>query len=60
LVFPSVALWLAWRSLQNYFAFMGVFALIGDESIVGDTVPALAAPDGVPAAAPSTGALRSG
>jgi hypothetical protein len=60
LVFPSVALWLAWRSLQNYFAFMGVFALIGDESIVGDPVAALAAPDGVPAAAPSTPALRSG
>jgi Ca2+/Na+ antiporter len=32
-VFPSVILWFAWRSLQNYFAFAGLFALIGDETI---------------------------
>jgi hypothetical protein len=34
LVFPSVALWFAWRSLQNYFAFVGIFALLGDEAVV--------------------------
>ena len=36
LTFPSVALWFAWRSLQNYFSFVGVFALIGDETVVAD------------------------
>jgi len=41
LVFPSVALWFAWRSLQNYFAFVGVFALIGDEFVLGGTDPAV-------------------
>lgn len=34
LVFPSTILWFAWRSLQNYFSFAGVFAMAGDESIV--------------------------
>lgn len=33
-VFPSVSLWFAWRSLQNYFGFVGVFGLIGDEDVV--------------------------
>lgn len=33
LVFPSVVLWLAWRSLQNYFSFAAVFALAGDEEL---------------------------
>lgn len=33
LVFPSIALWLAWRSLQNYFSFAGIFALAGDEDL---------------------------
>lgn len=34
LVFPSVILWFAWRSLQNYFSFAGIFAMAGDEGIV--------------------------
>jgi uncharacterized membrane protein len=34
LVFPSIVLWFAWRSLQNYFGFAGVFALAGDEDVV--------------------------
>ena len=38
-VFPSVVLWFAWRSLQNYFSFAGVFALAGGEAIVADDVP---------------------
>jgi hypothetical protein len=32
-VFPSVILWFAWRSLQNYFAFAGVLAMVGDEAM---------------------------
>jgi hypothetical protein len=31
-VFPSVGLWFAWRSLQNYFSFAAVFAMTVDES----------------------------
>ena len=42
-VFPSTILWFAWRSLQNYFSFAGVFAMAGDEAIVaGDGVDATA------------------
>jgi hypothetical protein len=40
LVFASVSLWFAWRSLQNYFSFAGILAMAGDESIVGDAMPA--------------------
>jgi hypothetical protein len=36
-VFPSLVLWFGWRSLQNYFSFAGVFALIGDETMLADT-----------------------
>ena len=36
LVFPTVVLWFAWRSLQNYFSFAAIFALIGDETIGHD------------------------
>ncbi len=36
LVFPSLVLWFAWRSLQNYFGFAGVLALSGDEALLGD------------------------
>ncbi|MDQ6858195.1 MAG: hypothetical protein M3Z65_04290 [Chloroflexota bacterium] len=40
LVFPSLALWFAWRSLQNYFSFTAVFAMSGDESLIaGDSLP---------------------
>ena len=38
LVFPSLVLWFAWRSLQNYFSFAGVFALIGNDTIGSDAV----------------------
>ncbi len=34
LVFPFVPLYLAWRSLQNYFGFVPIFALVGDEELV--------------------------
>ncbi len=46
LVFPSLILWFAWRSLQNYFSFAGVFAMAGDEAIVTgeETVEQLASP----------------
>ncbi len=40
LVFPGTILWFAWRSLQNYFSFAGVFAMAGDEAIVADGSPA--------------------
>ena len=51
LVFPSLILWFAWRSLQNYFSFAGVFAMAGDEAIVaGDDL----------AATQSSGAMSSG
>ena len=39
LVFPSTILWFAWRSLQNYFSFAGVFAMVGDEAIVAGESP---------------------
>ena len=39
LVFPSIVLWFAWRSLQNYFSFTAVFAMSGDEGLVaGDSL----------------------
>ena len=34
LVFPSLVLWFAWRSLQNYFSFTAVFAMSGDDGLV--------------------------
>jgi hypothetical protein len=42
LVFPGLVLWFAWRSLQNYFGFAGVFAMIGDDT--GSDEPATDAP----------------
>ena len=40
LVFPSLILWFAWRSLQNYFSFAGIFAMAGDEGLVaGEQAP---------------------
>ena len=42
LVFPTLVLWFAWRSLQNYFSFAGVFALSGDAGLVDDdSLPAV-------------------
>ncbi|HVR88229.1 MAG TPA: hypothetical protein VHG53_01625 [Candidatus Limnocylindria bacterium] len=34
LVFPSIVLWFGWRSLQNYFSFAGIFAMVGDEQVM--------------------------
>lgn len=40
LVFASVSLWFAWRSLQNYFSFTGVLVMAGDEgNIARDAGP---------------------
>jgi hypothetical protein len=49
LVFPSLVLWVAWRSLQNYFSFAGVFALIGDDTIGSDEAPTDSLATGPPA-----------
>jgi hypothetical protein len=49
LVFPSLVLWFGWRSLQNYFSFAGVFALIGDETVGSDEPPTDALAAGPPA-----------
>ncbi|HUQ16591.1 MAG TPA: hypothetical protein VM070_02270 [Candidatus Saccharimonadales bacterium] len=38
-VLPSLVLWFSWRSAQNYFGFAGVFALIGDETMLADEAP---------------------
>lgn len=38
-VFPSVGLWFAWRSLQNYFSFTAVFAMTVDETTLGVETP---------------------
>jgi len=51
-VFPTTVLWFAWRSLQNYFSFAAVFALVGDETVV--------AGDGDHVASQNTGAMSSG
>lgn len=37
--FPSLVLWFAWRSAENYFGFAGLFALIGDETLSADAGP---------------------
>lgn len=34
LVWPFIALYFAWRSLQNYFAFAGPFALAADDELI--------------------------
>ena len=34
MVFPSLILFFAWRSLQNYFGFAGVLSLAGDEAVL--------------------------
>jgi len=39
IVFPSLVLWFAWRSLQNYFSFAGLLALSGDEGLVSGESP---------------------
>ena len=39
IVFPSLVLWFAWRSLQNYFSFAGLLALSADEGLVSGESP---------------------
>ncbi|MDP9245942.1 MAG: hypothetical protein M3O64_04740, partial [Chloroflexota bacterium] len=39
LVFPSVVLWFAWRSLQNYFSFTAVFAMSSDDGLIARESP---------------------
>lgn len=34
LIFPSAVLWFGWRSLQNYFSFSGIFAMVADEEVM--------------------------
>lgn len=34
LTFPNGVLWFGWRSLQNYFSFAALFAMVGDEDII--------------------------
>ncbi len=38
-VFPSLGLWFAWRSLQNYFSFAAVFAMTVDEVMIAGDGP---------------------
>lgn len=42
LVFPSVILWFAWCSLQNYFSFAAMLALAAAEGIVAGDAPTVA------------------
>ncbi len=44
LVWGLAPLWLAWRSLQNYFAFIPLFALVGDDEIAVGHEPTPPAP----------------
>src|SRR5260221_12790723 len=55
LVFPGTILWFAWRSLQNYFSFAGVFAMAGPPPTLppGSPTRALPAPS-PPRARPQT------
>lgn len=39
LTFPNGVLWFAWRSLQNYFSFAGLFAMLGDDEIITGELP---------------------
>jgi uncharacterized membrane protein len=45
-IFPSVILWFAWRSLQNYFSFAGVMALVSDDAIAEGAPDGSSAPPG--------------
>lgn len=39
LIFPFVPLYLAWRSLQNYFGSMPLLAMVGDDELMVSTAP---------------------
>jgi hypothetical protein len=56
LVFPFVPLYLAWRSLQNYFSWLPLFAMAGDdEMLAGKQVREAAPTDVRPSSAPAVG-----
>ncbi len=46
LAWPFVPLFFAWRSLQNYFAFMPLLALVADDEVASERSGAADAPDG--------------
>jgi hypothetical protein len=39
LIFPFVPLYLAWRSLQNYFGSIPLLAMAGDDELIVGTAP---------------------
>jgi len=44
LIFPFIPLYLAWRSLQNYFGSIPLLAMAGDDELIVGTAPERAAP----------------
>jgi hypothetical protein len=67
LIFPFVPLYLAWRSLQNYFGSVPLLAMAGDDELIAGTAPERRAPAApapfaastMPAAATSRGSPPS-
>ncbi len=61
-VYPFVPLYLGWRSLQNYFAFVPIFAMIGDDDLVSGEDPrdrdSTSASDRSPSTSPAPSASR--
>lgn len=54
LVWPFVPLYLAWRSLQNYFAAAPLFTLIADEELADDRIDSPVTPRPAAASSPRT------
>ncbi|HYU81694.1 MAG TPA: hypothetical protein VFA31_03040 [Candidatus Polarisedimenticolia bacterium] len=52
LIFPFIPLYLAWRSLQNYFGSIPLLAMAGDDELIVGTAPEPAAPATAHAVAP--------
>jgi hypothetical protein len=52
--FPFVPLYLAWRSLQNYFAAIPLLAMAGDDELIAGTAPERREPTAASAVAAST------
>jgi hypothetical protein len=53
-VFPFVPLYLAWRSLQNYFGSVPLLAMAGDDELLAGARPEAPLPSAASARAPST------
>ena len=53
LIFPFVPLYLAWRSLQNYFGSIPLLAMAGDDELMVGTAAERSEPSAVAAVAPS-------